>query len=447
MLYLKASSTVEAMSEYDGKPGMFIKTFAFNTVRNKNGWRVTWESIKNNISDFSKNQRPGIEYTKCTEAGCDLDHTDASTYEASLEVQEPFRKTTIIDYTLNETDETAFFIHKTDDQDFFNKIQTGELKYVSPSIWPLSVVLLGGKMPNGEPILDVHDWKALHDAFVNDPAFGEDAKVVTTCEGENCQMQMLTAKQIKESPELDGVPVLIKHKGVLHYVSLSAKAEHEINKLAKAKGGFSGTSVAEILKNNSLNACVCSSKIAMAEKTDKENLEAVTAQLKAATDEKAKSDEKVKELESKIAKMEKEAKKGAIAACDKCGSTDHTTENHTDENSADNDNDGDESAKQAKQLKATVQKLESKLAQPMIVEMLSAREQNGATKEQLDSFSKSLNAKSYEQIETQYNDEKILIKNLAAKTEEQKTHFDFNTAVPGALTAKSLEETFEEVVA
>ena len=96
MLYLKASSSVQVLNKYNGKPGKWLKTFAMNDQRNKNGWRLTWESIKKRIPDFIG--FPGIEYRKCTKAGCDLDHTEGSTYESSLKAQTPHKITTIRDY-------------------------------------------------------------------------------------------------------------------------------------------------------------------------------------------------------------------------------------------------------------------------------------------------------------------------------------------------------------
>ena len=71
-LYLSARSSIEILDEYNGEAGFFIKTFGLNTKRNKNGWRVSWDSIKKRIAGYAEKNLPGILYTKCTEAGCDL---------------------------------------------------------------------------------------------------------------------------------------------------------------------------------------------------------------------------------------------------------------------------------------------------------------------------------------------------------------------------------------
>jgi len=58
MLYLKASSEIEILDEFDGEKGVFLKTFAFNDKRNKNGWRAPWDSVKRNIPTFQDNAHP-----------------------------------------------------------------------------------------------------------------------------------------------------------------------------------------------------------------------------------------------------------------------------------------------------------------------------------------------------------------------------------------------------
>jgi len=132
-VYFKASPDIEVLDQFEGEVGQFIKTFAINDKRNKNGWRAVWEGIKKNIDSFIG--RPGIEFIKCDSDGCDLDHTEAQTKELSLEVQEPFRVTTIVKPILDEKTHTAYFIHKVNDTNFFERVKNYEVEFVSPSIW------------------------------------------------------------------------------------------------------------------------------------------------------------------------------------------------------------------------------------------------------------------------------------------------------------------------
>jgi hypothetical protein len=460
-MYLKASAGIEFLDEYNGEKGQFVKTFALNDQRNKNGWRVTWESIKNNISDFSKNARPGIEYVKCENSICDLDHIDSSTYQKSLEIQEPFRKTTIIDYTLDENTHTSFFIHRVEDPEFFTKLQSQEIRFVSPAIWPISgEYTILGQMPNGLPKLDVYGWLALHDAFVNNPAFGDEAKIVATCEGEGCQMRLLTAKEKKnlsadELAPLEQIPILVRHKDHLTFVSTTKDISAAINELFSKESIPDIQSIMSVLRNNSFNACPCSLKSVM----DVKELETA---LKAATDKTDEVTKKNKDLEARLAKLE-----AAIAACGKCGSTEHTTEEHTAENAMkskkgkkaakdpegspaeENSETPDEEKSEMKSknaaLEARLKITESELAKPLIIKMLAARKDNGMEDEQLKEFEKSLGAKSYEDIKTQFANEEILITAVSGRTEEDRHHFEFNGG-QGALSAKSLEDVFEDTV-
>ena len=517
MLYLKASSQIQVLNEYDGQPGLYLKTFALNTKRNKNGWRVTWDSIKKNIGDFIG--MPGILYNKCIGTVCDLDHTEGTTYEASVEAQKDYITTQIIDYTLDEQNETGYVIHKVNDPDgdFAKQVMGGEIKYVSPSVWPIQGSYdVNGTTDNGLPMIDAYDWKPIHIAFVNDPAFGDDAKITATCEGQNCQMRLLSARELStekrnnlrdsqfayvdkdgvghlpihdgphvrnalarfdqtDIPEdkkaavkrklcsaakrfhidsdfckdaqlsadelapLEQVPLLVRHKGHLAFVSVTRKMYDDVNKAIQTNGSLDAKTFLEISKNNSLNACTCSGSRSMEAKDLEAKLAAAEKATKDAEDKAKTAADKIKELESKIAKMEADAKDGD-------GDDDPEDDGGDD---GENDNDSEtknKKTKKAKNAKSVVAKLQAKLAEPMIKEMLAARESQGATKEQLESFEKSLQAKGFEQVEEIYNNEKILIQNLSAKSEDDKVHLPFNGGSE-ALTAKSLEETFGEVAA
>ena len=236
MLQLKAQLAEPQMLEsWHNRKGDFAKIYLISDKRNKNGWRVTWESIKKNAHDFAG--RPGIIYSKCEDGKCDLDHTDGQTYESNLEIQEPFRETTLREISFDEDEHKAYAIHEIHTPSVAKKLHCGELKFVSPAIWPIvGQYKILGKMPNGNLKIDVWGWKALHSAFVNDPAFGDEARVVAMCHdsGSKCRMQMLKASTDLEP--LQEIPLLVKHRGHHTFVSASkcvynliqSKLEHGI---------------------------------------------------------------------------------------------------------------------------------------------------------------------------------------------------------------------------
>ena len=234
MLYLKAStSEFIQMESWKEKAGSYAKIFLMNDQRNNNGWRVTWESIKKNAKDFIG--KPGIEYLKCVDGECDLDHTDAVSYEQNLKVQEKFRVSTIIDVVFDESTHSVYAIHEIHDDSFAHKLQTKEVRYVSPAIWPKQGQFeILGKRPNGTVIIDVYAWYALHSAYVNNPAFGDDAKVVAQChkEGESCNMRMLSARETLQAEDdllpLQEIPLLVRHQGKHVFVSVSKQVMYKL---------------------------------------------------------------------------------------------------------------------------------------------------------------------------------------------------------------------------
>ena len=184
---LMALNAVESKKvEYYTKDGDFyVKTFLISDKRNKRGWRASWNSIKKNVKSF--HGRPGIEYMKCTEHGCDLDHTEGDTKEESIHIQEKYRVSTIVDTVLDESTHTAYAIQKVEDSQFRKKIEMGEIKYLSPSIWPNAEKTTLSISEDNEWYIDTTDWDGLHHAWVNRPAFGHEARVVGQCTGdESC---------------------------------------------------------------------------------------------------------------------------------------------------------------------------------------------------------------------------------------------------------------------
>ena len=336
-VYFKASSHIEILDEYEGQSGQFLKTFAINDKRNKNGWRAVWEGIRKNIETFKG--KPGIEFVKCDEDGCDLDHTEAQTEEMSLKVQEPFRVTTTIGFTFDESTHTAYFIDKVDDPNFFEKVKNLEIKYVSPSIWPKSGGYeIVGQMENGQPMIDVWDWSGLHHAFVNKPAFGDDAKITATCEGQGCPVKLLTAKEKQKQvdvwdnsvsaivlygdavqecvtrkikdygqrpddqklaiffsecrkslggiidqgdlPHLQEVPLLINHNKKKRFMGVSQRVFNAVQKLLEDGSGADESKVFDLIRedkvNSSFSSCTCSAS-QMSPEEEKEMQSKLTA--------------------------------------------------------------------------------------------------------------------------------------------------------------------------
>jgi len=511
-VYFKANPGIEILEKYEGRSGQFLKTFAINDKRNKNGWRAIWEGIKKNIETFK--DKPGIEFTKCNEDGCDLDHTEAQTEELSLKVQEPFRVSTIVGTTLDEETRTAYFIHKVKDANFFEKIKKGKIKFVSPSIWPKSGGYeIVGQTDDGQPLIDVWDWSGLHDAFVNKPAFGDDAKITATCEGYDCPVKLLTASEKKinlvadavqdcvttkvkdygQRPDeqklaifysecrknlsgivdqadlqhLQEIPLLIKHNKKRRFFSVNQNVLQAVQELLDKGKSIDDSTLFNIVRkndreNNSFKSCTCSKDHTMDENEEKE----LKSKLKAMEEEK-------KDLESKLKAQEEnndkdkqhEARKARLIATLEAMEHDEDREKVAKAIRATDDEDekkaldeaekeiksksksGQNDDKKEEEQNAKIAVLESKLGEPLVAKMVEARKTKGASEDDINKFTESLNGKSLKTIEEKYNDEKIFIENELSATEEtEQKHFSFNATDTKALSGKSLEEIFEEVL-
>ena len=169
----------------DNNNALYIKTFLISDKRNNNGWRADWASIKKNIKSFVG--KPGIEYKKCGIHGCMLDHTDGHSYDNNIHIQEKYRVSTIVNTILDEATHTAYAIHKIEDDTFAEKIRREEIQYLSPAIWPNKEKTTMHLTDDDEWYIDTTDWQGLHDAFVDSPAYGHQAKIVGQCEGSSSE--------------------------------------------------------------------------------------------------------------------------------------------------------------------------------------------------------------------------------------------------------------------
>ncbi|MBL4818000.1 MAG: hypothetical protein JKY15_02035 [Deltaproteobacteria bacterium] len=445
MLYLKASNEIEVLDSFNGEKGIFLKTFAISDRRNKNGWRATWESILKHIKSFQDNERPGIQYEKCVGTDCDLDHTDGTTKENNVNVQEEFRVTTIVDHTLDYEDHKAFFIHKLEPGpiplEFLEKVKSGEVDSVSPSIWPEAGGFdILGTMPNGLPKLGVHEWEGLHDAFLTkNPAFGDEAKITAICEGNDCHMKLLTAAQLKADDNLSHlqqVPILISHKDKLRFVSvtksiaatLQANLENDIaiteESLLRAINEAKEKSTAD----SSFSSCSCSKNYMTLTATEEKELR----------DNLKSNEEKVKELESKFKAQEDEKKEleAKLKASEENNDDEKVTAAKKAQDEAEKEK--DEAVEARKATEEEKEKLEAKIKEPLIASILLKAKDNLSDSE-VSRLETSLKAKTIDEV-----NEVITMTNLSGQTIETPTHFDFPGESTGPLAGKSLEDTFGE---
>ncbi len=470
-MYLQAKQLTESnlFTNWKGREGKFVRTFGMNSKRNKNEWRATWESIKKYV--HTALQFPGIEYEVCRSEGCDLDHVEADTFEENVEKQKPFERTTIIDYVLNEEEESVDLIHQVNDDTFWEKLQKKEIKYVSPLIWPLAngVKILGTGRA-GLPIIDTDAWRFVHHAFLTkSPAYGDDtATVKTMCDGKNCDVKLLahtlqadtTTANSENIEHLQEIPLLYKHKGQLILLSASSCVK-KIIKEKKDSGieiddqalaiAYSECGEAKGNKaKSSFKTCTCESNHnnMSAEENKDKKISELEAKLKAQED---------KEIKEKSY----EAKKGRYAKM--FASVDDTEREKMVASLRANEDDKDElkaamevddEIKKAKKantddpekesMKARLSSLEAKEKDGMISQLVALKTSNGLGAKDVNEYHASLKGKSYDDILSRYEDNKYEIKTMkAAVIPDSSDEFVFNGQEVAGLKGKTFDQIAE----
>ncbi len=183
----------QLLDNYAGRTGKFIKGFLLNDKRNKNGWMVPWDIIKKYASDFVNH--PGIY----VEINGETDHTGGSTYRENMANQEDYRVVNIVDVQADETTHTLNYVGEIIDQEFLELWEAGKINMTSPAIWPIEMETVGAT-DSGRPELNVSDYRALHVAYIGEPAYGRDAFTISSCDGdgESCKIR-LSAKSKQEA--------------------------------------------------------------------------------------------------------------------------------------------------------------------------------------------------------------------------------------------------------
>jgi len=178
-------TSYDILDNFEGRTGKFIKGFLLNTKRNKNGWRVSWESILKHASDFINH--PGIYLIRQGET----DHSDGGTYKENMANQEEFRVVNIVSVSTDDSTQTLNYVGEIIDEEFADLYEAGKINMTSPAVWPIEMEQVG-TMENGRPMLDVSVWRALHVAYIDEPAYGDDAYTLATCDGdgEACKIRL-----------------------------------------------------------------------------------------------------------------------------------------------------------------------------------------------------------------------------------------------------------------
>jgi len=472
-LYLLAKEIPKSnlFTNWKGREGKFVRTFGMNSKRNKNEWRATWESIKKYI--HTALEYPGIEYEVCRSEGCDLDHVEADTFEENVAKQKPFERTKIIDYILDEEKESADLIHEVFDDDFWEKLQKREIKYVSPLIWPLANgVKILGQGRAGLPIIDTNAWKFVHDAFLkNNPAYGDDtATVKTMCDGKNCDVKLLSGKLSADTTianqenisHLQEVPLLYKHKGQLILLSAS-KCVQEIIKKKKDAGieiddqalAIAYSECSELKEGkkakSSFKTCTCeSNQIKMGEddslKKENEDLKAKLA----AQEEKVNTEKSHEARKGRYAKLfanVEDAEREKMVASLKA--------NEDDKDDLKAAMEVDDDMKKAKKgmhedpekkaMQARISEWETEKKETMITDLKALKAKNGLNPKEVNEYHAGLKGKTYNEILSKYEDNKFEIKGMKASsiTPEVNNDIAISTGDMSGLKGKTFDQIAE----
>lgn len=167
--YTGAAHSFEIVNTKEDRPDVTIlKTFFINDTVNINDWQATWEGLKEDAKDL-----PGTPLVLQE----DLEHPKFS-------VQEYYDRGTIFDYDIDEEKHQIIVYIRITDPTIIERIKSGELQYVSPSVIPRGseyISTIGG--------IDIMTRTLpLHLAIVGNPAYGTmDAKMSHLCSGDGVE--------------------------------------------------------------------------------------------------------------------------------------------------------------------------------------------------------------------------------------------------------------------
>src|SRR6266496_2966437 len=187
------------------KSKLYVKAFLLDTSLNLNKWRVTKDSVDQNINSFIG--KP-LVLTEKFDHPSPNDGGEPESLNHWLSYQEPFRVGTIIDIVTKPNpvfDSTIYYaIIEVQDDNLKQSLRDNSIPvYVSPGIAEL-IPAFSPALPssakariiNGEFVDEVANWTGVHLAIVDEPAFGIKKAVISDqCGGdkESCLLQLRKA--------------------------------------------------------------------------------------------------------------------------------------------------------------------------------------------------------------------------------------------------------------
>ena len=188
MQYFASFEPFEIFDEFNVVHGTYIKSFLISDIVNLNKWQSIHESHLSNLDMFLG--RPGIHYINPENRK--RDHTGATTFEKSLQIQELYRAASIIAVGSDIPTRKNWQVSQMMDDDVAAKIKSKEIKWISSSIWPDEDAVEIIEKTEGGNVDRVHRYRGLHYAFVDEPAYDVDAEIKSFCDGttKQCQIEL-----------------------------------------------------------------------------------------------------------------------------------------------------------------------------------------------------------------------------------------------------------------
>src|SRR6266496_4946467 len=173
------------------KSKLYVKAFLLDTSLNLNKWRVTKDSVDQNINSFIGKPLVLTEKFDHPSPNNDGGGGEPESLNHWLSYQEPFRVGTIIDIVTKPNpvfDSTIYYaIIEIQDDNLKQSLRDNTVPvYVSPGIAeliPASSPALPSsakaRIINGEFVDEVANWTGVHLAIVDEPAFGIKKAVIS----------------------------------------------------------------------------------------------------------------------------------------------------------------------------------------------------------------------------------------------------------------------------